>query len=619
MATIPIYDGPQVQERAMPDISVNPRARPDGAGMVRARQWQTLGEIGQQFALDDLKKRQAAEDRADADTVFGLSAELKKEVIGYEREYRKTRQGENAKGMTEDADKFFGEIEKKYSERLTNDRQRRLFARQFEQQRLSTHDGAARWQDQELDRSLSEKWAANKALTVERTVNDPTPDNVTAAVSEINAANQFAAANGKHGAEWLAAQTLKDTTTLHTSVISSMVERDPARAREYFEAHKDQIAGSQHEKITKAIRTSGLDSATQAYAAGVLASGASLEQAIAQTREKYAGQDEDAYVARVKEFYGERKAMETKQAEDLYDQAVRIVNDSGTYKSIPNSLITKLNDVDPVKANALLRARKKEADNLVTGGKPTPKTDDYDVLALAEDAIEAGDITNTNQLKQFAPHLRPATLNSLRKQLEKREEVPVSVVKRAFEDRGRKVREDGVATDEWRAFKDYIYEQVRETKRPEDVEAWADRWFMKGYGVNDSVISKDPGYFTEPSYYGESRMRGRTDFVADLTKEKADAANIALAALRKSGADLGMSYTDANGKKADGIPENPSGDLRASFYTKFGLEAERWAKAHNRGVDPLTLAAFANLRARGLRVTPGSVDQMRAEILKDNQ
>ena len=476
-----------------------------------------------------------------------MSAELKRDVIKYESEYRKARQGENAKGITEDTDKFFGDIEKKYSERLTTDRQRRLFARQFEQQKLSAFDGATRWQDQELERSLSEKWAANKAMTVERTVSDPTPQNVQTAISEIRAANQFAAANGKHSAEWLAVETLKDTTTLHTAVINSMVERDPARAKEYFEAHKDQIAGSQHEGITKAIKQSGLDSASQAYAADMLASGVSLEEAIAKTRERYSGQDEDAYVARVKEFYGERKALETKRADDLYDKAVRIVNESGTYKSIPNTLIEQLNKVDPVKASVILRARQKEADNMATGGRPVPKSDDYDVLAQAEDAIEAGDITDPRQLKAYAPHLRPATLNSLRKQMEKREEVPISVVKRVFEDRGRKARENGEATPEWRAFKDYIYEQVKETKRPEDVETWADRWFMKGYGAKDSALSDDP------NYYGEARMAGRQDFIADVPKEKADAANIALVALRKAGADLGMEYTDASGKAVKAV------------------------------------------------------------------
>lgn len=613
MATIPIYDGPQVQERAMPDVSVNVRAQPDAFGAVQAKQWQQLGQVGQEVALDIQRAQIKQQEREDADTVFGLSAELKRDVIKYESEYRKTRQGENAKGVIEDTDKYFGEIEKKYSERLTNDRQRRLFARQFERQRLSTFDGATRWQDQELERSLSEKWAANKALTVERTVNDPTPDNVRAALAEIDAANQYAAANGKHGKEWLDVQNLKDTTALHTAVISSMVERNPAGAAEYFDAHKEQIAGSQHEKITKAIRTSGLDSATQAYAADVVASGMSLEEAIAKTREKYAGQDEDAYVARVKEFYGERKALETKRADDLYDKAVRIVNESGSYKSIPNTLIEQLNEVDPVKASALLRGRQKEADNMATGGRPVPKSDDYDVLAQAEDAIEAGDITDARQLKQFAPHLRPATLNSLRKQIEKREEVPVSVVKRVFEDRGRKARENGEATPEWRAFKDYIYEQVKETKRPEDVEVWADRWFMKGYGAKDSALSDDP------DYYGEARMAGRQDFIADVPKEKADAANLALVALRKAGADLGMEYTDVEGKKAKGIPEDPSKDLRNSFYTKYGLEAERWAKAHGASIDPLTLAAFANLRARNLRVTPDAVARMKAEILKANQ
>lgn len=613
MATIPVYDGPQVQERAMPDVSVNVRAQPDAFGAVQAKQWQQLGQIGQE-AVGDYQRYQAKlQEREDADTVFGLSAELKRDVIKYESDYRKTRQGENAKGVIEDTDKYFGEIEKKYSERLTNDRQRRLFARQFEQQRLSTFDGATRWQDQELDRSLSEKWAANKAMTVERTVTDPTPDNVKAAIAEIDAANKFAAANGKHGTEWVAVQNLKDTTTLHKSVISSIVERDPARAKEYFDAHKDQIAGSEHETIAKAIKQSGLDSSSQAYAAEVLASGVSLEDAIAQTRAKYSGQDEDTYVARVKEFYGERKALETKRGDDLYDKAVRIVNDSGTYKSIPNTLIEQLNKVDPVKAATLLRARQKEADNMATGGRPVPKSDDYDVLAQAEDAIEAGDITDPRQLKAYAPHLRPATLNSLRKQMEKREEVPVSVVKRAFEDRGRKARENGEATPEWRAFKDYIYAQVKETKRPEDVDAWADRWFMKGYGTKDSAFGDDP------DYYGEARMSGRSDFIADVPKEKADAANLALVALRKAGADLGMEYTDVEGKKAKGIPEDPSKDLRNSFYTKYGLEAERWAKAHGASIDPLTLAAFANLRANGLRVTPDAVDKMRAQILKANQ
>lgn len=597
MATVPLYNGPQVEERALPDARVNVGGvSADAFGGVRARQISQLGQIAQNFAGDWLAKEQRDKERDDAEAVFGLSAQLKKDVIGYESEYRKTRQGGNAKGVAEDTDKFFGELEKGYSEKLTNDRQRRLFGRAFEQQRLSTFEGATRWQDQELERSLGEKWATNKALTIERTVSDPTPQNITSALSEIRATNQFAAANGKHEAGWVELENLKDSTALHTSVIGSMVTRDPSGARAYFEQHKDQIAGSQHEKIQTTIKSRALDTNTQAYAAQVMASGIPLEDAIAKTREKYAGQDEDAYVSRVKEFYGEKEKAKLQNAQDLDDQARKIINKTGSFASVPNSLIERLNEISPTSAAFFLNGRKAEAENASETGVPYAKRDDIDMYAYIEDRISAGDITTLQDLKVYTPFITHDTLKGFHKAIEKREEIPTNIVMRAYEDRGRKYRDSGgKTTEEWKAFKNYIYENVKETKRPEDVEAWADKWFMRGYGVKDSTFSDDP------ETYGESRMSGRTDFVAETPSNRQPEVNATLAALRKTGLK---------------IPDSTV--ARDDFYTKYVLDADRWALAHDTEPDPLISAAYAILKQNGKAITPQTV-QMTIEKIRAAQ
>lgn len=543
MATIPVYDGPQVKEAPLRGGFQDPIRSTDAFGGVQAKQ---LGDIAN-AATKVYQVVEAENARNDADAVFRAETNLRAGYLQFEANTRKTRQGRSAEGVLEDTDKWWAEQEKAFTEGMANDRQRALLARTASRLKLQSQAQMSEFQNVQLERSHDESWNASKAIVISNAATNPSPANVQGALAEIKTKNAYQGARKGWDSDQMTVQNMKDMTILHTSVVQNLADKDPAAAEKYFgQIPQDEFDGTRREGLKDSIERAKVNFEAKAKAA--------------------VSANESAAEKRV--WASIRDGKQPSQADLKMMNPEKAVKEVGGY------------------FKALQKAEAKD-------GRMHAKEDNYEALDLAEKAIQQGDVTSERDLDRYAPFLRPDTFRTLRKSFEKRGDVKESEIQRAFEERMGEPRSKWIKDEDkvkqWTAFKGYILDDVREKKRPEDIDALADRWFMKGYGKEDSVFTNDPDTF------GEARTKGRKDFVIKTPdankKDVSDAVSIIAAAAKKSGgvAPTGQAAQD-------------------EFYTNNYLDATRWFSARNEPINGARAAAYAILKQNNKPITPANIN-----------
>jgi len=189
--------------------------------------------------------------------------------------------------------------------------------------------------------------------------------------------------------------------------------------------------------------------------------------------------------------------------------------------------------------------------------------------------------------------LKDSTYRSLRRKIEKRGTVSATLVQRSFEDRIGRPRSKWTKADkqQWISYQGYILDNVKETKRPEDIDKWADKWFMEGYGTKDEFLRDDP------NTYGEAYTKGRKDFIISTPDEDAPAVSAAMDHLRNSGMK---------------VPETE--DAQNEFYTKYYLDANRWFSARDIVSSPDRIAAYSVLKSQNKPVTEANIEYVAGQL-----
>lgn len=581
MPTIPTYDGPQVRNAPLQGGYLDANA----FGAAPGRQLAQAGEGLQKAAAQGMEFAVRAQEREDADAAFRAETNLKAEYLQFEQGLRK-RQGVDAKGALTDTEKWWSDAESRFNEGL-NDRQRRLLAQSAVRLRQQSVVSVGSYENAQLERSHDESWAASKTTTISAAAATPRPEVISAAVGELEKKNAYQGARKGWTPEQLAAENLKDTTTLHTNVVRGLLSQPNGAkaAQEYFDRHAGQINGTVHDEI-KPLLQKGVREQEATEKATSMA-GMPLEQGLAEIAKI---QDPELRKAVHQQF------MLNKRDEELVVQARERAASDKVWQSIANGKkpspadLAAMNGRERIQVEQYYDAKAKAA---AQGGKLHAREDNYEALDMAEAAIKRGDITTPQQLERYAPFLRAETFRTLRKSLEKRGEVPRGEVEKVFLDRLGKSKAKMTPDErkQWVAFQDYINENVRETKRPEDLEAWADRWFMSGYGKNDSIFRNDP------DTYGQARTAGRKDFLIPVPEDRTKDVDASLAILRAGGVKV------------------PSGKAAADeFYTNYYLDAQRWFDARGEQASPGRAAAYAILKQNNKPVTPANINAVLQQL-----
>ena len=382
----------------------------------------------------------------------------------------------------------------------------------------------------------------------------------------------------------------KYLTSLHKQVLQSLVTNNPGKAKEYYDTYKNEIDGSERDGVDKFIKEGTLREVAQTAVDGIMSKGLGLSGALNLARQKYSGAEEDEITRRIKERFSEREASTGLGSKQSADAAWKIVAAGGGRDQIPPALWTSLKGEEQMQFVRYFDAKAAKGDK---EGK-----DDIENLAQVETLIERGDLTNKAELAKYEPFFSKGTLKTLGTKIESRGRVNPKEMKQLFEERKDKtVSPPGwmsKARAEWMAFQNYMLENVKETKRPEDMDVWADRWFMKGYGKTDKAFTNDPDTF------GEAKAKGRKDFVIATPESVAPQVDQTLAILQKNGVAL---------------PKNKK-LARDEFYTTNVLEADRWAAAHEVVSTPEFTAAYALLKQNKKPITPANMDYVLRQLKK---
>lgn len=615
MPRVPTYDNPQEQLRALPGVRESSVASPSLFG-VAAEQRIASAQGMMQAGTGIAAAANVMQDRENADMLFRAETALKDEYLKHEQAVRE-RKGQGAWGATVDTEKWFAEQEKKHSGVLTNDVQRRLFSQSLTKMRQASLSTISQYESGERRRSLEESAqasivgsinmaaaAAAQGLpkggaqpgTVEQTtdengnpvatappvevVNNP----LTGIKSDILKRVQVLTDINGWSPERKQLEEGKYLTMMHKQVIQSLATNQPAQAREYYEANKEEIDGGERDGIEKFVKEGTLRELSQEATDELIAKGMPLEDALKEVRSRYKGDEEDEIARRVKERYGEAQTALKLGQQQAADAAWKTITGGGGRKSIPLDTWNAMGGEEQRQVLDYLDAKTRRAQSDGKGMK-----DDIGNLDTVERMIESGDITEHGQLARYEPYFSKSTLRTLSNKIEKRGTVPPAELRRVFEERkGEKVnlgKMGDADRAEWMAFQNYVLNNVKETKRPEDIDAWADRWFLKGYGKDDSMLTNDPGT------YGEAVTEGRKDFVISTPPEQRAQVDSSLEILQRNGVQ---------------IPKD-RGLARDEFYTKHALEADRWAGAHGVQSSPELTAAYTLLKQNKKPVTPANL------------
>lgn len=507
--------------------------------------------------------------------------------------------GENGFSQSRSADAVKKPLLKDYSDqfdtavedissRLTNEDQRTAF-------RLRS-DVAKSQFTQDILQHVNKENSAYQSQVLTSTVQTETnaamlhwnnPSDAMASIERVKAAfNSYADVSGLSGdATIKKAELAKMTSVVHSGVIGKALDEGNAEyAQLWYKTHRDEIDAPTAAKIDDMIKVGGGRIRAQQATDDIMSMNLSEEEAKKLARKKYTGEERDNVVARLNARYTEiaqAQAGQYKQAED--DAWKIVVNPGSTLDSIPTTLWSRMSG----------ESRKQVTDYLVTRDKKERKEDDWAMLDQVEGMIDVGDITDTSDLLRYEPYFKDSTLRSLRKKVEKRGTVSATIVQRSFEDRLGKTRSKWKDRDreQWIAFQGYILDNVKETKRPEDVDVWADKWFSEGYGSEDRLFRDDPNTF------GEAVAEGRKDFVIKAPEEAQQDIGNAMELLRKSGVKI------------------PSTDDAADqFYTQHYIDATRWFAARDIVATPDRIAAYAALKSRGAPVTDANIDYIAGQL-----
>jgi hypothetical protein len=383
MPTIPLYNQPQVETRALPGSRQSSVASPSlfGAGAdQQVELGNNLMQAGSQLNAIAVK----LQERENADRLFQAETSLKDEYLKHEQSIRE-RKGQNAWGVTTETEEWFAEQEKKHVDGLGNDVQRSLFKQQISRMRQSAMGTISTYESGERRRSIEESASASIVGSINmaaaaaadgRALGTATPapavdgvpgvavpaapNPITGIKSDILKRVQVIATLNGWSPERKQMEEAEHLTNLHKQVIQAVIDKDPTRAREYYEANKEEINGAEREGVEKVLQVGGQKLLAQTFADEVDASGMGEAEAIAAARAKFSGEDEAAAVAEVKIRFAETQGARERAQRDASDTAWGVYARTGRVSAIPSSVLAALDgrDLAALKDHARIRAER---------------------------------------------------------------------------------------------------------------------------------------------------------------------------------------------------------------------------------------------------------------------
>ncbi len=338
MATIPVYDAPQVRETALQGGFQQTVGSSAPFGGEQAAQ---MGEVAKATAgvAQFMQRQQERDDIAKANAAF---VALTNEHTNKTLDWQKNRKGSFAEGVSAEADKWWADAEERYTKDL-NDRQRAILAQHASPMRSRSLASMGQFENQELTTYAAKASTATIGALISEAARDPNA--VTTSRQGIR--DQIAVLTNLNGWKPQDAQNeyMRYTTVLHAQVMQTLSVNDPDAAKKYFEANKSEISGDKLAELEKGLETAGIRKSAQTFADEAVGR-MSEAQAIAAARKKFEGEMEEGVVAHLKTRYSELNAARERSQRNAADTAWDILEKQGTWTAIPANVWNSLDGRD---------------------------------------------------------------------------------------------------------------------------------------------------------------------------------------------------------------------------------------------------------------------------------
>ena len=343
MPKIPTYDSPQV----MPGAAPTPQFQAPQVDQLLTGQRQIggLAQANSQFTQQVGAIAADMQQRATVQKLTDSEAKLTEALSAFNTEARQ-RLGENAKGLTKDAQDYWDKTVKSISDGLEDDVQRNAFARiaarrhptftsgiaghEFEQGKTAANAAGEASINQSIGAAAA---AANGGMTPQAQA-----DIAANKDSMLRTLKATLEANGLQGT--LPEKQMAMTTKLHAEVIQALLPKDPDQAKAWYYGNKKEIDGKAQVEIEKMLDTTGSLVKAQKVAGELYAQGMDYAAASEYAAKNYEGKQLELIRHELKTREQERKLGEELRDQKMLESAQTILAEA-TAKGrwIPQSVI----------------------------------------------------------------------------------------------------------------------------------------------------------------------------------------------------------------------------------------------------------------------------------------
>jgi hypothetical protein len=397
MATVPRATGPSQTLQPLPGVRQD-IALPDAAfGGGSSAQ---LGQVGRDVRvasdqLDKIATRIAEQDTADQ--VLALDTQLGDGVVQFQQAANQ-RKGANAKGLQAQAKQWFDKAVGNATANVSP-AVKRLFLQRVLPRRAQFLGSIGAYEVQQRDAATTDSLNANNDTLISEAVASPTADNINRTITRLSQNYRALGAQLGQTAEVVQANTASGVAKMHAQVIAALAGSNPTQARSYFEQYRGELAGTDIARLDKLTNTAVWQVQAQDMAKQVLAGKVTEQQALADVRTKYQGDQQDMFVSAIRSAGSE---LDSNIAKARLDNDLAIKNyiaGGGTVANMPPQLAANADSYTMAQAFAYEEALAKRG---------APKTDPvlYDMLSRMTPA-ELFARQSSGQLLKDARNLAP--------------------------------------------------------------------------------------------------------------------------------------------------------------------------------------------------------------------
>ena len=333
MPKIPTYDSRQVAPNAAPAPQF--QAPQVDQLMTGQRQIAGLQQANSQFTQQvaaigaDMNQRYTVQRLTDSE------AQLTDALSAFNTEARQ-RVGENAKGLSQDAQTFWDKTTRSISEGLDDDVQRAAFNRIAARRRPTFTAGIAGHEFEQGkvaanaagDASINTSISAAAAAAIGGMTPLAQQEIATNKESALRTLEATLTANGLQGT--LPDKRMQLTTKLHAEIIQSLIPTDPDAAKAWYYSNKKEIDGTKQAEIEKMLDKGGMLSEVQKAADYVFQNKMSLDDAFAYAEKNFSGETEERLKVELKHRYQEKNLIDEQKKQTALAPSQKILAEAAT-------------------------------------------------------------------------------------------------------------------------------------------------------------------------------------------------------------------------------------------------------------------------------------------------